>query len=114
MKDEEPTIGVRFTPGQELMQSMQEHLLHPNTTDEREYLCEVCGKRETLTEDVAYTTGWDYPPFIGLWGVVSPRTCPDCGIEGTAYWHVLREGTENIPANHMVTIQRIMAERTPE
>lgn len=108
---EERMIGVKFTPNEELLEAMEEAHRHPNTTDEREYLCEVCGKKETLTEAVAYESGWDYPPFIGLWGVVSPRTCPNCTIEHTAYWHVLREGTENIPPNHMVTIKRIMAER---
>jgi hypothetical protein len=112
--DDERMIGVKFTPSDELMDKIVEAHRHPNTVDEREYLCEVCGRKEVLTEDVAYEAGWDYPPFIGLWGVVSPRTCPDCGIEGTAYWHVLREGTENIPANHLATIKRIMAERNPE
>ena len=110
---EERMIGVKFTPNDELMEKMEEAHRHPNTVDEREYLCEVCGKKETLTEEAAYRAGWDYPPFIGLWAVVSPRTCPNCGIEQTAYWHVLREGTENIPANHMATIRRIMAETPP-
>ena len=107
-------VGVKFTPDDELMEQMVEAHNHPNTVDEREYLCEVCGQKDTLTEDAAHQAGWDYPPFIGLWGVVSPRTCPNCTIEKTAYWHILREGTQNLPEKHMATIHRIMEERMPQ
>ena len=41
------------------------------------YICEVCGKVKILTTDEAFEKGWDHPPFIGEFGVVSPRTCPD-------------------------------------
>jgi len=76
----------------------------------REYLCEVCEKTETLTETEAYEAGWDYPPFIGNWGIVSPRTCPNCTIEHTAYWHIITKGTHNLPEKHVATVQRILAE----
>ena len=33
------------------------------------YICEVCGKVEILTTDEAFEKGWDYPPFIGEFGL---------------------------------------------
>jgi hypothetical protein len=84
---------------------------NPDNEHLSEYLCEVCGKREDLTEEEAYKQGWDYPPFMGIWGVLSPRTCGDCTIDQTAYWYVIQQGTENIPPNHMNTIKRVLAER---
>jgi hypothetical protein len=42
---------------------------------------------------------------------VSPRTCPNCTIEGTAYWHIMTKGTtEPLPERHAKTITRILAE----
>lgn len=82
---------------------------NPDTTTKNTYLCEVCDKQEELTEAEAYQAGWDYPPFIGMWGVVSPRTCPTCTIEGTAYWAILRGDT--LSDKHEATIKRILAER---
>lgn len=82
------------------------------TPDETmEYHCEVCDRKEVLTEAEAYQAGWDYPPFVGLWGVVSPRTCPDCLIDQTAYWHVLTVGSEGLSEKHRATITRILGER---
>ena len=36
------------------------------------YICEVCGKTAVLTQDEAYQSVWDYPPFMGTYGIVSP------------------------------------------
>lgn len=74
------------------------------------YECEVCGRVEVLTEVDAFDTGWDYPPFIGQWGVVSPRTCggADCGIDKTAYWAVMA-GNE-LTEQQARTITRILEE----
>lgn len=82
-----------------------------NLTDTvREYVCENCERTETLTEREAFSQGWDYPPFMGSWGVVSARTCPDCGINTTAWWHLITLGSQDIPEKHMRTIERILAE----
>lgn len=81
--------------------------------DKYDYLCEVCGKTESLTQTEAYDSGWDYPPFIGVWGVISPRTCPNCTIEKTAYWWLMTRGTKGLPANHLATVERIIAEQDP-
>ena len=48
------------------------------------YVCEVCGKTEIMTPEEAYQEGWDYPPFMGSYGVVSARTCPRCPMMKTA------------------------------
>ena len=53
-----------------------------------QYICEVCGRREILTQDEARNSGWDYPPFIGFFGVLSPRTCPQCPISKTLWFRV--------------------------
>lgn len=48
--------------------------------------CEVCETTELLTPEEAYQAGWDYPPKMGEWGVISPRTCGGCGIDRTLWW----------------------------
>ena len=52
------------------------------------HICEVCGKTEILTPDEAFSAGWDYPPKIGTFGVVSPRTCGNCTIDKTLWWRL--------------------------
>jgi len=77
------------------------------------YECEVCNKVEELSETEAFNSGWDYPPFIGVWGIVSPRTCGDCGMQDTAWWFLTQNmgiGTNQIPENHLATIKRIAKE----
>jgi hypothetical protein len=83
---------------------------------EREFHCEVCDKRVLLTDDAAYRAGWDYPPFIGQWGILSPRTCGDCGVEDTAWWQVITQAKTppvNLSEKHLATVQRILAEQPP-
>ena len=80
--------------------------------DKQLYICEVCGKEEMLTPDEAFNEGWDYPPFIGEFGAVSPRTCPDCPMEKTA-WAALVLEKKTYPEltdRQKATIQRIMKE----
>lgn len=59
-----------------------------NDMDEErfEHWCEACGTTAMLTSEEAFEVGWDFPPRMGAWGVVSPRTCGDCGIEQTLWW----------------------------
>jgi hypothetical protein len=78
--------------------------------EKREYHCEVCDAKETLTEQEMFDAGWDYPPRIGTWGVVSPRTCGNCGIEETAWWHLITQGSTNLPEKHQATVRRIISE----
>lgn len=106
-------IVVEVNPGPEWVKEVIEAQKHLNTENLYHYVCEVCGVEKDLTEDEAFKSGWDYPPFIGIWGVLSARTCGKCPINKTAYWHVLTQGTHDIPENHMATIKRVMAERSP-
>lgn len=81
------------------------------------YICEVCDKTETLTADAAYSAGWDYPPFMGAFGIVGPRTCPDCPMTATVWW-TLTEANSNgerlqlpdLSARHRAAIARILSE----
>lgn len=67
-----------------------------DNTELHTFECEVCETVATLTDQAAFQAGWDYPPFMGTWGVVSPRTCPNCGMMSTAWWTIIqgRELTE--------------------
>ncbi len=53
--------------------------------EKRKYICEICGKTEITTPENAFEEGWDYPPFMGTYGIVSPRICPKCSFWGTAW-----------------------------
>ena len=80
--------------------------------------CEVCGKRELLTTEEAFEQGWDYPPKMGKFGVLSQRTCGDCCMVGTLYYKLLAgelsfsdlsEG-KNLSENEKETLKRIQNE----
>ncbi len=58
------------------------------------HVCEVCGKTEILTPEKAFEDGWDYPPRMGCFGLVSQRTCGDCSITQTAWWALAVEGKD--------------------
>jgi hypothetical protein len=73
-----------------------------------EHICEVCDKTEMLTARQAHEAGWDYPPFIGVWGVISQRTCGNCPMTKTAWWAV-QTGAE-LTEKHLATIKRIKEE----
>lgn len=76
------------------------------------HICEVCGKEEVLTAEEAYEQGWDYPPLMGMCGVVSPRTCGDCGIQGTVWWalSVEKKAIDDLTEKQKETIERILKE----
>ena len=76
------------------------------------YICEVCGKREVLTQEEAYYAGWDYPPFLGKYGVLSPRTCPCCPINKTVCWKIACDGVPiaKLSEKDKEVIQRIKSE----
>ncbi len=82
---------------QELLESM-------NTRPFWHY-CEGCGKKEYMTAQAAFDTGWDYPPRMGCFGFLGPRTCGSCLIDRTLYWRVNTEKKVPIPVvvNGMLT-----------
>lgn len=76
------------------------------------HMCEVCGKEEDLTPDEGFQNGWDYPPRMGPFGIVSPRTCGDCPVNSTLWWSLIVNQTSVTDLNEAQTktLQRIMKE----
>lgn len=76
------------------------------------HVCEVCGKAEQLTSSESFEQGWDYPPRMGAWKVVSPRTCGDCGIQDTVWWALTIEKKqyEDLTPEQILTIAKIQNE----
>jgi hypothetical protein len=62
-----------------------------DATTKFKHICEVCGKVEILTAAESFEEGWDYPPRMGEFGVVSPRTCNKCPIDRTVWWAIAIE-----------------------
>ncbi|MBQ8040970.1 MAG: AAA family ATPase [Lachnospiraceae bacterium] len=52
------------------------------------HYCEVCGKKEFIDAATAFNNGWDYPPNIGAFGMLGPRTCGECALKDTLYWKI--------------------------
>ena len=76
------------------------------------FICEVCGKTATISPEEAHCTGWDYPPFHGNYGEVSPRTCPECSMLETA-WAALvieKKSYSELNDKQRETIHRIQGE----
>jgi hypothetical protein len=46
------------------------------------------------------------------WGVISPRTCGSCGIEGTVWWALATEnkGIDDLTPGQRMTVARILNE----
>ena len=76
------------------------------------HICEVCGKEEILTSEEAFLAGWDYPPRMGAFGVVSPRTCPDCNIMDTLWAALIlkKKKVEDLSDRQKQTLKRILGE----
>lgn len=77
-------------------------------TEAFEHWCEVCGKTEVVTSEEAYRTGWDFPPRMGQWGVISPRTCGTCPMNRTVWWALAMDGYD---VNQLSLEQRKVAAR---
>lgn len=50
------------------------------------HYCECCGQKKFMTPQEAFDEGWDYPPKMGVYAVISPRTCGKCSITDTVWW----------------------------
>jgi len=44
-----------------------------------------------MTPEQAFNEGWDYPPKMGAFGIISPRTCGDCLVVDTL-WMAIQSG----------------------
>lgn len=58
------------------------------------HVCENCGKTEELEEEEGFQAGWDYPPRLGVFGMLSPRLCPECPITTSLWWRLIQDGKE--------------------
>ena len=76
------------------------------------HICEVCGKTEILAPEEAFNDGWDYPPRMGSFGILGPRTCGDCPINLTVWWALVVEKkmVSELSQQQKETIKRIQGE----
>lgn len=76
------------------------------------HYCEVCGKKELLTADEAFRQGWDYPPRMGKFGQISPRTCGNCLLADTLWMKLTSEkkGVFALTKRERETMERIQNE----
>jgi hypothetical protein len=71
------------------------------------FWCEVCGHEQLMSSTDAFAAGWDAPPQMGVYGVLSPRTCPGCSIEKTLWWRVVIDKLD--PASFTDHDHRVLA-----
>ncbi len=80
------------------------------------HYCEVCGKKEFITAQEAYDSGWDYPPKMGYFGLLGPRTCGNCHLKDTLFWKIQTSGKlpivieNNLTDKELKTWMRIKTE----
>ena len=75
------------------------------------YICETCGKEQIYNSpEDAYKDGWDIPPYMGMYKILSPRTCPDCTIDTTVWWKVQMSAFDNLNSHDLEIIARIKQE----
>ena len=79
------------------------------------HYCEVCGKKVFCTAQDAFDSGWDYPPQIGNFGLLGPRTCGDCALADTLFWKINQQSLplvieSNLTEDELVTWKRIKSE----
>lgn len=76
------------------------------------HICEVCDKQEVLTPEEGFNAGWDYPPQMGAFGVISPRTCGNCTVNDTLWWALMvdKVSPEELDARKKATMERILEE----
>lgn len=68
------------------------------------HCCEVCGTKVYCTAQEAFDAGWNYPPQIGSFGLLGPRTCGKCSMTGTLFFKVHQQ---EIP----IVIERTLTEK---
>ncbi len=96
----------------------REKLLESMNTRPFWHYCEVCGKKEFITAQEAFDSGWDYPPNMGHFGLLGPRTCGGCLLKDTLFWRVNTDKKIPLPIviegaltpEELVTWERIKGE----
>ncbi len=76
------------------------------------HICKICGSQEILTPEEGFQRGWDYAPRMYPFKLISPRTCGNCGIEGTVWWEIAlnHKLVEELTEEQRKTIVRILNE----
>lgn len=76
------------------------------------HICEVCGIEVILTPTEAFKAGWDYPPKMGTFGAIGPRTCGECGIDQTVWWALMtvHSSAEDLTDQQKAVLARILSE----
>lgn len=76
------------------------------------HICENCGKEQILSSEEGNKQGWDYPPKMGTFKIISPRTCGGCGIQTTLWWEITCNKTppNQLSERHQQTLKRILTE----
>lgn len=99
-------------------ESKRKELLESMNTRPFWHYCEVCGRKEFITAQDAFDSGWDYPPRIGHFGLLGPRTCGGCLLKDTLCWRVIADKKMPFPIvdegrltpEELVTWRRIKGE----
>ena len=79
------------------------------------HYCEVCGRKDYITAQQAFDSGWDYPPTFGSFGQLFQRTCGNCTMANTLYIKVMNQEIPIVMENTLTpeelrTWRRIKAE----
>lgn len=80
------------------------------------HYCEVCAKKELITAEKAFNDGWDYPPNMGDFGLLGPRTCGGCLLKDTLFWKINTSGRlpivldGDLSPEELITWRRIKGE----
>ena len=76
------------------------------------HYCDACGKKELLTDDEAWAQGWDYPPRMYAFRLLTPRTCGSCFITGSLYWKLIveKKRLSELTETEKASLLRIMNE----
>jgi hypothetical protein len=76
------------------------------------HVCEVSGVEEVFTPEAGFEAGWDYPPKMGTFGIIGPRTCPGCPVNQTVWWALIVDHytADMLSPHQLATIERIRGE----
>ena len=70
------------------------------------HYCEVCGEKVFCTAEEAFEAGWDYPPQMGTFGLLGPRTCGKCNLNDTLFWKVQQQNLPIVFENELTEQER--------
>ncbi len=79
------------------------------------HYCEICGSKVYITSQEAFDQGWDYPPTVGSFGQLFPRTCGKCALADSLYIKVMKQkipivSEETLTSEELKTWKRIKSE----